>query len=31
MKLLKHIYDFFVAWAEAINEYRNSSHNKHYY
>ncbi len=31
MKFLKGIYNFFVAWAEAIHEYRQSSYNKHYY
>jgi hypothetical protein len=31
MKILKGIYDFFVAWAEAIHEYRNSTASKHYY
>jgi len=31
MKILKSIYDFFVAWAEAIDEYRRSNYNRHYY
>ncbi len=30
MKFLKGFYDFLVAWAEAINEYRNSNQNKYY-
>lgn len=30
MKILTSIYDFFVAWAEALEEYRNSNHNKNY-
>ena len=31
MKVLKSIFDFFVAWGEAIHEYRQSNYTKHYY
>lgn len=31
MKLLKGIFDFFVAWAEAINEYRSQNNRHKYY
>jgi len=31
MKYLKGIYAFFVAWAEAIEEYRRTNHNSKYY
>lgn len=30
MKIIKSIWDFFVAWAEAIDDYRNSKYNNYY-